>query len=262
MPMEIPRSVPPRQSDLAGLAPTKIPRVIYQTFKTALVPDAMFRAASSWIERNPDFAYEFFDDARLYGYVEEFPCAGFPFDNAQLRQAMTKIKPGAGKADLFRYLLLYREGGVYMDIDTVCLTPLSHYVDPDDDVVTGIGGRGDFHQWGLIYGPRHPFLQRAIENAVSNILNERFVPGFTNSLEGIAGPPCLDLSIKQVLGLPLRSRFTAGVFDAAIGEIRYRTRILPRDFFGGHVEFKYSDYRSDLAALGIRYWMDEALFNK
>ena len=113
----------------------------------------------------------------------------------------------------------------------------------------------------MIYSPKHPFLKRAIENAVHNILNKTFVAGFANSLEGIAGPPCLDLSIKQVLGQPAKGRLTPGVYKAQIGEAFYKIKILPADFFGGAVGFKYPNYKADLAQLGIRYWMDEALFN-
>ncbi len=257
--MELPSSLAPRRPDSAT---TKVPRVIYQTFKDRAVPPAMFRAASSWIARNESFAYRYFDDAAMFDFVAAFDCAGFSFASRQLASAIAKIKPGAGKADLFRYLLVYSQGGVYMDIDTYCLTPLQRIIGAEDDLVTGIGGRGDFHQWGLIYAPRHPFLKRAIENAVANILQERFVPGFENSLEGLAGPPCLDLSIKQVLGLPLHSRFTPGVFHVHIEGVKYQTRILPSDFFGGNVGFKYPGYRDDLGAAGVRYWMDEALFEK
>ena len=245
----------------ASPAPGNIPRIIYQTFKTAQVTPSMFAAVNSWIERNPDYGYEFFDDERMADYVASFPCSGFSFDHAGLLRAMRRIRPGAGKADLFRYLVIYERGGVYMDIDTFCITPLQRFVEPADDLVSGLGQRGDFHQWGLIYCPRHPFLKRTIENAVANILNKSFAPGYRNSLEGIAGPPCLDLSIKQVLKQPLNSRFMPGIYDISIDDETYRIKILPKDFFGGHVGFKYDRYMDDLQKLGVTYWQNDALFN-
>jgi hypothetical protein len=256
--MQIPVSLPPRKP---SAAPSLIPRMLYQTFKSRDVPAGMAKAVNSWIEKNPEFGYRFFDDAAMRDFVERYPCEGFAFDSSVLLRALDTIRPGAGKADLFRYLLIYDRGGVYMDVDSFCLNPLGHFVSADDDVVTGLGGRGDFHQWGLIYSPRHPFLKRTIENAVSNILNRSFAPGFANSLEGIAGPPCLDLSIKQVLNLPLKGRFTPGVYTPSIGGRSYKINILPTDFFGGHVGFKYPGYKNDLSAMGVRYWMDDTLFN-
>jgi len=255
---EIPRSRPIRKIDFTK---SKIPRTIYQTFKTHRVPAAMLKAASSWIDNNPEFSYKFFDDAEMYDYVKRFACEDFSFTAPELWTAINKIRPGAGKADLFRYLLIYDKGGIYMDIDTVCLKSLSRFVERNDDVVTGIGGRGDFHQWGLIYSPHHPFLKQTIENAVHNILTETFVPGFENSLEGLAGPPCLDWSIKQVLKQPPNSRFLPGIYQQEIDGKSFKVKILPRDFFGGNVGFKYSQYKSDLGQLGVAYWMDEPLFN-
>jgi len=190
--------------------------MIYQTFETHRVPARMLQAIDSWKANNPEFGYEFFDAVQRLSFASQFCCTDFTFTAQTLMAALRRIKPGAGKADLFRYLLIYERGGVYMDIDTVCLTPLTQYIDALDDVVTGIGIRGDFHQFGLMYAPKHLFLKQAIENAVTNILQGRFVVGFENSMEGLCGPPCLDQSIKQVLGIPQQARFQAGVFQVSI----------------------------------------------
>ena len=143
----------------------KIPFTIFQTFKTRNVPVAMYNAVCSWIEKNPEYTYHFYDDDRLFDYIKnDFPCEDFTFSKETLLRALQTIRPGAGKADLFRYLIMYEKGGVYMDIDTVCLNALNSFMQSDDEVLTGIGIRGDFHQWGLIYPDRHPFMKRAVEN--------------------------------------------------------------------------------------------------
>ena len=38
-----------------------IPNDIYQTFESNLLPESMFKAASTWIELNPEFNYHFYD---------------------------------------------------------------------------------------------------------------------------------------------------------------------------------------------------------
>jgi mannosyltransferase OCH1-like enzyme len=240
----------------------KIPFTVYQTFRTADVPDAMFDAVSSWRALNPEYDHEFYDDARVADYIlKEFPVAGFSFDRQRLLAAFAKIRPGAGKADLFRYLIIYDRGGVYMDVDTTCLKPLSSFIRPEDDVVTGLGRRGDFHQWGLIYSSRHPFMRAAVEIVVANIVNETFVGGFT-TLEGIGGPPCLDHAIKTVLRLPPAFQFGPGAFDFAEGNRVYRCRIIAGDFFGNTVGFKYPQYLRDLERMQVPYWASEELFNR
>jgi inositol phosphorylceramide mannosyltransferase catalytic subunit len=256
------RQIPYSSPGIQGMrTPRAIPYTIIQTFKTRDVPVAMHNAVRSWIDGNPEYAHEFFDDARMLDYVaNEFPCEEMPFPRPTLLKAFHAIRPGAGKADLFRYLIMFDKGGVYMDVDTVCLRPLRSFVRQDDQVLSGLGRRGDFHQWGLIYIPRHPFMRRATENTVSNIINRQFAAGY-NNLEGIGGPPCLDQSIKEVLKLSPNTRFAPGTYAFADGARTYRFRILDGDFFGNNVGFKYKDYHLDLQRMGIPYWAQEALFN-
>lgn len=85
-----------------------IPKVIVQTGKTAKdMPQK-----NKWRTANPSYAYKFFDDEA---------CIRFLLSNFGMRAtlAFVKLRPGAFKADLFRYAYLYVHGGVYIDIDCV-----------------------------------------------------------------------------------------------------------------------------------------------
>jgi hypothetical protein len=173
----------------------------------------MYEAARSWSRLNPDHEYRFYDDGDILLQLGAFDCAGLGFSAEELRRAYDRIVPGAGKADLFRYLIVYRDGGCYFDVDCTCKRALSAFVREDADLVSGVGERGDLHQWGLVYRPRHPFLRRALELSVRNVLDGRFEPGYEGSLEGLTGPPVLDAAVKGVLGLPARHRFVAGSYE-------------------------------------------------
>jgi hypothetical protein len=127
---------------------------------------------------------------------------------------------------------------------------------PEDEFVSGIGERGDLHQWGLIYQKGHPFMKAALELCVYNILNNTFVPGYQNYLEGVGGPPCLDMAIKITLGVPLKGRFISGAYT--IGP--YRFHVLNGDFFGGTIQFKYPNYRQDLEQMGVKYWQGQSIY--
>jgi mannosyltransferase OCH1-like enzyme len=233
----------------------RIPYKIHQTFKTNRMPPAMFAAANSYVTQNPDYDYFFYDDDDIVAVLEAYDCSGLAFTKEELRKAYEAMNTGAGKADLFRYVIVYQEGGCYFDIDTVCLKPLDTFLDEEDELVSGIGDRGDLHQWGMIYAQRHPFVKKALENSVYNILNRRFVAGYRN-LEGLTGPPCLDISIKEVLQLPLHVRFTSGIYTIK----GHRFHVLNGDFFGGAIQFKYEGYRDDLRAMNIAYWQEKPIF--
>ena len=85
-----------------------IPYTIHQTFKTNVIPDSMFQAANSYISLNPHYDYYFYGDEDIQTIVDSFDCSGFPFSNPQLRQAYDRLNTGAGRADLFRYLIVYK----------------------------------------------------------------------------------------------------------------------------------------------------------
>jgi len=173
-----------------------IPYRIYQTFKTNEVPEDMYKAVKSYIDLNPEYDYYFYDDQDIENLIENFNCNLFTFSKDDLKKAYKKMNTGAGKSDLFRYMIIFQEGGCYFDIDTVCLNPLDTFIEPEDEFVSGIGSRNDLHQFGLIYTKKHMFIRKTLENCVYNILNENYIPGFHKSLEYLTVPPCLDYSVR------------------------------------------------------------------
>jgi len=66
----------------------------------------------SWREANPGWGYELWDDAR---------CAAFGLRNAV---AFAAMREWCGKADILRYEILERHGGVFIDADSMALRPL------------------------------------------------------------------------------------------------------------------------------------------
>lgn len=100
---------------------------------------------------------------------------------------------GAARADLFRYLLIYREGGVYLDIKSFTPTPLARIIRADDEYLlrhwkTANYSRalrnayGEFQQWFIIARPRHAFLKAVIERVARKIQRYKAHPGNVGKL--------------------------------------------------------------------------------
>jgi hypothetical protein len=68
----------------------------------------------------PDIKYEFFDNFRQLEYLQN--------KNRKLKQFLLKLIPGAYKADLFRAVYLYYEGGLYFDCKNVLYTPFHFFI--------------------------------------------------------------------------------------------------------------------------------------
>lgn len=246
-----------RKGDIKLQTNQKIPYNIIQTFKTRDVSLSMWSNLNKWYELNPEYNYLFFDDTDIKQYIEKFNFENLNITKEKLMRAFKKIRPGAGKADLFRLLVIYDKGGCYFDIDTTPMIPLRNFINYDDEVVSGIGKRGDFHQWGLIYIPKHPFIKKALEMATSNIINENFINNIM-TLEYLCGPPCLDLAIKFILKKDKKYKFKPG--KHIINGISYT--LLNGDHFNNNVSPKYKEYKNDIEKVGVIYWTNSRLFNR
>jgi hypothetical protein len=108
---------------IENITDKKFYKNILQTYKS-------FHQVPSYIinnvkNKNPDWEYYFYDDYQIkdfllkeYGqaYVDKFD----------------SFKSGAHKADLFRLCWLYKNGGVYIDIDMEILKPLDEIIENNE----------------------------------------------------------------------------------------------------------------------------------
>jgi hypothetical protein len=159
----IPKVLPPRKKLNYE---QKIPKIIWQTMKSNQVPAIMKEYADTWIENNPEYEYRFFDDDAIIDFISnDFP---------DYLEAYKKIKYGASKADLWRYLIMYKYGGVYVDMDCRCINPFRQWIDPGAKYVTQLGINNDFCQWMIISVPENPIFLKAAQKALQNAENNIF----------------------------------------------------------------------------------------
>jgi len=88
---------------------------------TAKIPSRWNRSAKTWVNKNKDFAYCLWTHAELETFVaDEYPWLLSTYhDYTYLIQ----------RCDVARYMFLYHYGGVYVDLDVVCHTPLATMFD-------------------------------------------------------------------------------------------------------------------------------------
>ena len=158
----IPKYVPARSSNNQK---QKIPRKIFQTWKSLTVSKEMFNAVSSVIEMNPDYEYYFFDNTDCRNFIEKH------FNSSVLR-AYDNLIPGAFKADLWRYCVLYIHGGVYMDIKTVMLKPLSELIKSDINGLICLDRPDNWLLNGLMFFvAENGYILKCLEETVKNCLD-------------------------------------------------------------------------------------------
>ncbi|MBP2550711.1 hypothetical protein J2858_003651 [Neorhizobium galegae] len=92
-----------------------IPRIIHQTWKTRQVPPDM-GDPESWITHNPGWEYHFWTDEDLLAFFKK--------ERPDLLDLYLSYGRPVQRADLARYCILQRFGGLYADVDTRCLASL------------------------------------------------------------------------------------------------------------------------------------------
>ena len=142
-----------------------IPLNIYQTWHTKNLPPLMKNAVNKIIYNNPRFNYQLFDDD---------DCRNFIKDNFDINvlNAFDSLIPGAYKADLWRYCILYKNGGVYLDIKYapvngfkfINLMEKEHWVLDMD--------KNGIYNALIVCKPNNEILLRAINKVVENVKNK------------------------------------------------------------------------------------------
>lgn len=191
---------------------SRIPKIIYQTWKTRDIPCFMENYVESWKKWNPEYHYRFFSDSDCLTFLKEH----FP---KRVTQAFQMLKVGPYRADLWRYCMLYHTGGVYLDLDSICLCPLSKLIHMDDSFVSARDNPSDLsyiYQAFLAVEKNHPFLREAIDQCVDNIHNKSITK---NSLS-ITGPGLLGKAINKVIQRPLDTKYTIGI--NSVGPHRFK----------------------------------------
>lgn len=250
---KIEKRIAPRIATANGQTIAKgIPAIIHQTFVSTDLPDRTFDAAQSWIDLNPEFEYRFYDDSDHVNLLEE------RFDKNVLA-AYHKLPRGAFRADLWRYCILFQNGGIYADIDTVCQSSLRSALKADDAFVvpnTGTVPHAVFNAF-ICCSARHPILEKAIEYATQRILDAKSFDGYA-----MVGPGALGTAINLTLSREPRAAHEIGAHKE--GEIAYR--IIEKRAEEGEqprrvisegktlLITKYDGYFEDLESAGITHW--------
>ena len=108
--------------------PPGVPQRIFLSWKTHNVPRHVLER---WRALNPSFEVTLFNDSECADFVRGE--IGEPYLTGYLAALYFS---GMAATDLWRFLILYKYGGVYADIDVEPIAGLHHFVRPTDTLVT------------------------------------------------------------------------------------------------------------------------------
>jgi len=163
-----------------------IPLNIFQTWHTKILPQGMAETVLQIKKMNPRFKHYLFDDADC----EHFIATHFKPD---VLDAYRRLIPGAYKADLWRYCVLFIHGGIYLDIKYkpinnfrfINLTESEHLCYDTDNA--------NIYNAILICKPKNKLCFKAIREIVKNVHNKYYGNCFLDP----TGPGLLKKCIKE-----------------------------------------------------------------
>lgn len=96
-----------------------IPKIIWQTHNYLYdeLPDHIRRCMKTWTNLNPDWEHRYVDHIEREEFVKSRSKELYDF---------YLVSGPVTQADIWRLLALYEFGGVYCDMDSVCLKPLDY----------------------------------------------------------------------------------------------------------------------------------------
>ena len=163
-----------------------IPKSIYQTFYTKNLPINIQNLINDMLLNNPGYNHFLYDDNDIDNFIKT------EFDN-ETYKAFKMLNVGAAKADFWRYCILYKRGGVYLDIDSDIIGKLDKLITSSDKaIISRESCENQFVQWCLMFSANHKVLEICINKCKDNILNKK-----TNNIWYLTGPRVFSESVFE-----------------------------------------------------------------
>lgn len=154
----------------------KIPKQIIQCCPDKNNLSPLFQENIDYIKKlNPGWKYTLYDDYDIEKFISKY------YPNYLKYFKAINPKYGAARADFFRYIIMYDQGGVYLDLKSAMKNPLDDIIHPNDEFILShwdFGGRphedklkkyGEFQQWHIICIKKHPIMKQIINKIIDNI---------------------------------------------------------------------------------------------
>ena len=223
-----------------------IPKKIHFTFPSASTINPLFRENIQKIKNDhKDWEVSLYSDEDRIEFISK------NYDE-KILYYFQKLNPdyGPARADFFRYLLMFKLGGVYLDVKSGLTKNLNDIINNNDKFLLSHWGKsypnwgrhkslGDipcFQQWFIICQPSHPFLSLTISKIIEKIKN------YSPRIHGVGKPGVLQVTgtivytkcIHELIDLHEHR-----IFDSEKSGLKYsiigdENKLKHQDFFKNH----------------------------
>lgn len=220
-----------------------IPKNIYTTWHTKELPPKMKECVERMKRANPEFVHHIYDEDECRQFIRE------QYDD-KILDAFDSLVPLSYKSDLWRYCMLYKNGGIYIDIKFYPMNQFTFSQMIDREYfIKDLESSGDGVVNGfMICKPRNPKIGNCIDQIVENVKTNYYG----------------DCPLHPTGPMLLKSQFTKDEMDNMEYELKINEHVYPEMFIvkNGHdindaILATYPEYRTEQAAYGkLRHYSD------
>ena len=226
-----------------------IEKNIFQSWYTKDLDPLIQSKIDFFKKLNPEYSYNLYTDNDMDNFVNQH-------FHGEIAECYNKLNIIVAKVDFWRYLVLYKYGGVYLDMDSSIEKPLNELIRSTDEAIISAEGNPNIYlQWALIFSKGHPILKKTIELVVSNIKNN----SYPNDIYKMTGPFVytrainavhMELFNNEIINFSQINKFT---------DIEYKSNNISYRLYG--VDYSsYFCFKHDLTYLlynGKKHWREE-----
>jgi mannosyltransferase OCH1-like enzyme len=143
-----------------------IPFKIYQAWHSDDIPDSVIYCIDNIKKSNPEFEHFLFNNNKCREFIKE------NFSKETL-DAYDSIIPNAIKIDLWRYCILYMNGGIYLDVKYFCINNFKFkYLTDNEYFCRDIAESGSgIYNALIICKPKNEIMLKCINQVLENVKN-------------------------------------------------------------------------------------------
>jgi hypothetical protein len=189
----------------------KIPKIVFQTSRSRCITPRLYELTTRW--RFEGWSYYFYDDDAIMRLLHE------EFEDFPHLKLLTQrcIDYGTIKADIWRYIVLWKYGGLYADLDSVPRNFTGDTIQPEDDSLFVVETYHLLSQYFMSSSAKHPLMYYTIQRSLLKLLEAEDTGQFNAALK--TGPHALHNGYQQfmkdvgvLIELPRTKPIKAGLF--------------------------------------------------
>lgn len=144
------------------------PKIIWQTheWEYADLPKNFLATSMTWQNLNPTWEYRYVSAANRVGDVKEFD---------ETLYKLYLFADGMTQADIWRYVSIYKYGGVYADMDSICVMPLDYLIETnwigEEFLATELDANGHVNNANFGAPSRNPLMKLVLDNILDSYKN-------------------------------------------------------------------------------------------